>query len=62
VLQREVECRAEKAGLPLRQIIDLMQQVMFTRDAEKLAISVLEIYEDEYQEERTSKVRFLSNP
>jgi hypothetical protein len=37
-----------------------MQQVMFTRDAEKLAISVLEIYEDEYQEERpcSRKIHF----
>ena len=31
---------------PLRQIIDVLQQVMCTHDAEKLAISVLEIYED----------------
>jgi hypothetical protein len=30
---------------PLRQIIDVLQQVMCTHDAEKLAISVLEIYE-----------------
>jgi hypothetical protein len=28
---------------PLRQIIDVLQQVMCTHDAEKLAISVLEI-------------------
>jgi hypothetical protein len=31
---------------PLRQIIEVLQQVMCTHDAEKLAISVLEIYED----------------
>jgi hypothetical protein len=38
---------AERAGEPpLRQIIDVLQQVMCTHDAEKLAISVLEIYED----------------
>jgi len=35
---------------PLRQIIDVLQQVMCTHDAEKLAISVLEIYEKDYQE------------
>jgi hypothetical protein len=29
---------------PLRQIIGVLQQVMCTHDAEKLAISVLEIY------------------
>ena len=33
---------------PLRQIIDVLQQVMCTHDAEKLAISVLEIYKDGY--------------
>ena len=31
---------------PLRQIIDVLQQVMCTHDSEKLAISVLEIYKD----------------
>jgi hypothetical protein len=35
---------------PLRQIIDVLQQVMCTHDAEKLAISVLEIYKKDYQE------------
>ncbi|MGA2883965.1 MAG: hypothetical protein ABSE80_02260 [Halobacteriota archaeon] len=39
---------------PLRQIIDVLQQVMCTHDAEKLAISVLGIYDDAYHEERTS--------
>ena len=39
---------------PLRQIIDVLQQVMCAHDAEKLAISVLEIYEDGYREERGS--------
>jgi len=38
---------AEKtAEPPLRQIIDVLQQVMCTHDAEKLAIAVLEIYEE----------------
>jgi hypothetical protein len=36
----------EAAEPPLRQIIDVLQQVMCTHDAEKLAISVLEIYKD----------------
>jgi hypothetical protein len=36
---------------PLRQIIDVLQQVMCAHDAEKLAISVLEIWEDGYREE-----------
>ena len=31
---------------PLRQIIEMLLQVMCTHDAEKLGISVLEIYED----------------
>ncbi|MFZ0011857.1 MAG: hypothetical protein WAL97_08135 [Halobacteriota archaeon] len=43
---------AERGEPPLRQIIDVLQQVMCTHDAEKLAISVLEIYEDGYSEER----------
>jgi hypothetical protein len=46
---------AERAEPPLRQIIDVLQQVMCTHDAEKLAISVLEIYEGGHDEERTSK-------
>jgi hypothetical protein len=45
----------EAAEPPLRQIIDVLQQVMCTHDAEKLAISVLEIYGDGYREERSSK-------
>jgi hypothetical protein len=45
----------ETAQPPLRQIIEVLQQVMCTHDAEKLAISVLEIYEDGYLEERSSK-------
>jgi hypothetical protein len=40
---------------PLRQIIDVLRQVMCTPDAEKLAISVLEIHEGGYHEERSSK-------
>ncbi|MGA8071684.1 MAG: hypothetical protein WCG09_00665 [Halobacteriota archaeon] len=39
---------------PLRQIIEVLQQVMRTHDTEKLAISVLEIYGDG-REERSSK-------
>jgi hypothetical protein len=39
--RRDEESAAEP---PLRQIIDVLQQVMCTHDAEKLAISVLEIY------------------
>ena len=35
----------EAAEPPLRQIIEVLEQVMCTHDAEKLAISVLEIYE-----------------
>jgi hypothetical protein len=35
-----------EAEPPLRQIIGVLQQVMCTHDAEKLAISVLEIYKD----------------
>jgi hypothetical protein len=38
---------AERAEPPLRHIIGVLQQVMCTHDAEKLAISVLEIYEDQ---------------
>jgi hypothetical protein len=45
----------EAAEPPLRQIIDVLEQVMCAHDAEKLAISVLEIYDDGYREERTSK-------
>jgi hypothetical protein len=39
---------------PLRQIINMLQQVMCKHDAEKLAISVLEIYKDSNQGERSS--------
>jgi hypothetical protein len=34
----------ETAEPPLRQIIEVLQQVMCTHDAENLAISALEIY------------------
>jgi hypothetical protein len=45
---------AEGAGQPpLRQIIEVLQQVMCAHDAEKLAISVLEIYKDSYRGERS---------
>ena len=37
---------AENAEPPLRQIIEVSQQVMCTHDAEKLAISLLEVYEE----------------
>jgi hypothetical protein len=36
---------ARGAEPPRRQIIEVLQQVMCTHDAEKLAIAVLEIYE-----------------
>jgi hypothetical protein len=36
----------EAAEPPLRKIIGVLQQVMCTHDVEKLAISVLEIYQD----------------
>ncbi len=35
----------EGAKPPLRQMIDVLQRVMCTHDAEKLAISVLEVHE-----------------
>jgi hypothetical protein len=38
-----------------RQIIEVLQQVMYTHNAEQLAISVLEIYEGGYPEEGSSK-------
>ncbi len=40
---------------PLRQINEVLQQVMYTHDAEKLGIAVLEIYEGGHREERSSK-------
>lgn len=46
----------EQAAEPhLRQIIDVLQQVMCKHDAEKLAISALEIHGGGYREERRSK-------
>jgi hypothetical protein len=45
---------ANEAQPPLRQIIEVLQQVMCTHDAEKLAISVLEIYKNSYGEGRPS--------
>jgi hypothetical protein len=45
ILARLRELDAENAAEPpLRQLIEVLQQVMCTHDAEKLAISVLEIY------------------
>ena len=43
---------------PLRQIIDVLQQVMCTHDAEKLGIPVLEIYRDGYREAKFKVMRF----
>ena len=47
ILTKKRGClNAKEAAEPLlHQIIDVLQQVMCTHDAEKLAISVLEIYE-----------------
>ena len=68
-MRKEVKS-ADQAGIPWprgcldaegaaeqlqRQIIDVLQQVMCTHDAEKLAISVLDIYEDGYRQARSSK-------
>jgi hypothetical protein len=44
----------EAAEPPLRQIIEVLEQVMCTHDAEKLAISVLEIDGDGHREGRPS--------
>ena len=44
--RRDAESAAEP---PLRQIIDVLQQVMCTHDAEKLGIAVLEIYGGGYR-------------
>ena len=41
----------ERGEPPLRQIIDVLEQVICTHDAEKLAISVLEIWEDDHRGE-----------
>jgi len=41
---RERRNAEEAAEPPLRQIIEVLQQVMCTHDAEKLAIAVLEVY------------------
>jgi len=46
------QCTADP---PLRLVVEMVQQVMCTHDAEKLAISVLEIYENGYREERSSR-------
>ncbi|MGB9371857.1 MAG: hypothetical protein WCB79_08020 [Halobacteriota archaeon] len=47
---------AEAGEPPLRQIIEVLQQVMCTHDAEKLAISVLEVYGGGCRGERSSKL------
>jgi hypothetical protein len=46
---------------PLRQIIEVLQQVMCTHDAEKLAISVLEIWEGSHREESIRGVHNLTH-
>jgi hypothetical protein len=38
----------------------VLQQVMCTHDAEKLAISVLEIYEGGYREDEVRRARVIS--
>ena len=50
--RRDMESAAEP---PLRQIIQVLQQVMCTHDAEKLGISVLETYDGGYRVERRQK-------
>ena len=50
--RQDTESAAEP---PLRQIIEVFQQVMCIHDAEKLAISALKIYEEGYREERSLK-------
>jgi hypothetical protein len=45
----------QAAEPPLRQIIEVLQQVMCKHDAEKLAISALEICEDRDRTNRSSK-------
>jgi len=42
---------AERGEPPLRQIIEVLQQVMCTHDADRLAVAVLEIYGDGYREQ-----------
>jgi Na+/H+-dicarboxylate symporter len=42
---------AERGEPPLRQIIEVLQQVMCTHDAERLAVAVLEIYGHRYREQ-----------
>jgi hypothetical protein len=47
ILEEPHRLDAESAAEPpLRQIIEVLEQVMCTHDAEKLAIAVLEIWED----------------
>ena len=49
ILTRPHGCLDEEEAVepPLRQIIDVLQQVMCKHDAKKLAVSVLEIYKEE---------------
>ncbi len=46
----------EAAEPPLRQIIEVLHQVMCAHDAEKLAISVLDLYKDSNQGERSPQL------
>jgi len=53
----------EDAEPPLRQTIEMLQQVMRTRDAEKLLISVLEAYECDCRESEVQSYKIpCSNP
>ena|GEM_PF-5006935 len=61
ILEEPHRLDAESAAEPpLRQIIDVLQQVMSTHDAEKLAIAVLAIYEDGHHEGRCQQ-RYCSH-
>jgi hypothetical protein len=51
----------EAAEPPLRQIIDMLEQVMCKHDAEKRAISLLEIWEESYREERRAKFKVMAS-
>jgi len=48
--------RSKCCGAALRQIIDVLQKVMCTHDAEKLAISVREIYEGGHRDGNVSRL------
>jgi hypothetical protein len=50
----------EAAEPPLRQIIEVLQQVMCTHDAEKLAVAVLEIYKGRVSRRTITRLRFAA--